>query len=201
MPVPEKTKKYFEKDKLELQIDRCASRKDPTALDYQQVQTVADIETKLDLYRWGAREMSARQLRQEQHQSSRLAEHMSIEGDPRPHNLCDAHAIVSGAHKRAAQQRALLASLKLRVDDPLNGCWLPRNTASIQSMPRTLRSAVPHSRIHRTNYYRWLDSELRPANVRSIEALKQRLKMIETRLQAGTQPAEVMEKAGRGKKS
>ncbi|MGI9283007.1 MAG: AHH domain-containing protein [Endozoicomonas sp.] len=201
MPVPERTKKYYEKDRLELQIDRCASKKDPTTFDYQQVQTVADIETKLDLYRWRAQDMSARELRKEHHQSSRLAEHMAIDGYPRPHSLCDAHAIVSGAHKRAAQQRALLASLKLRVDDPFNGCWLPRNTAAIQSMPRTLRSAVPHSRIHRTNYYRWLDSELRPASIRNVEVLKQKLKMVETRLQAGTQPKEVMEKASRGKKS
>ncbi|WP_425487764.1 AHH domain-containing protein [Microbulbifer rhizosphaerae] len=62
--------------------------------------------------------------------------------------------MVSGAHKGAATQRAIMAAIGMRIDDAHNGCWLPKNTAAISQMPRRLREAVPHSRIHRYDYMR-----------------------------------------------
>lgn len=97
--------------------------------------------------------MSPEELENEVHNSQRLGEFMAITGEPRPNRLCDPHAIISGGHTLAGELRGILAWFERRIDDPVNGCWLPRNTAAVKSMPRQLQNAVPHSRIHRIKYY------------------------------------------------
>lgn len=142
--------------------------------------------------------MSEKEKRDEAHQSARMAEHLMAVCDPRPHELCHAHAIVSGSHKGAATQRAIMAAVGMRIDDADNGCWLPRNTAAIAQMPKRLREAVPHSRIHRYNYYFWLDTLIDYDLIEDMESLTRALNMIEMRLQAGKQPEYVMNKKGVG---
>jgi len=134
---------------------------------------------------------------QEEHRSRLLAKHLTLSGDPRPNKFCHAHAIISGAHTLAAESRAILAWLGVRIDDPDNGCWLPENTAAKTRMPRRLMSAVPHSRIHRYNYYFWL-SQIISTTLKSQNQLRQALNMIEARLQAGTPPQYVMLPKGTG---
>lgn len=147
------SKKFHEMDRVDRAITDFAAIENPTVSDLNRVRTVAQVEEELDQYRAKGMDMTRAELAQEAHNSARLRKHMTISGDPCPHELCDAHAIVSGAHRLAAPMRAVFAWFKRRIDDPINGCWLPRNTVAQSQMPGHLRRAVPHSRIHRKAYY------------------------------------------------
>lgn len=199
MPLPKPRDKYYaEKDRLEHAIDAFAAKDDPTLSDLDAVSVIAQVESQLDVYRLEASAQSSKELRDESHESKRLAEYLALSGDPRPHPKTHAHAIVSGGHKEAARARAIMAWLKLRIDDPDNGCWLPENTASLANMPKRLKEAVPHSRIHRFNYYFWLNREINRSRTPNIRRLREVLSIISLRLQAGAQPSYVMMKKGQG---
>jgi hypothetical protein len=198
MALPRNDKKPYQKDRLDLAIDRFARLEKPTRSDLNLVKVTAQVERGLDKYRAAAMNMSIEELEDEDHQSSLLAHFLTMSGDPKPHSKCHAHAIVSGAHRYAAELRAVLAWLKLRIDDPDNGCWLPENTAAKAQMPARLRNAVPHSRIHRFNYYFWLNTLIDPAITSSQADLRRTLTMISTRLQSGSQPKYVMNRKGEG---
>ncbi|MCL6272144.1 AHH domain-containing protein [Sansalvadorimonas sp. 2012CJ34-2] len=198
MPVPVKDQPLHEQDRVERSIRNFAAIKKPTAVDIQRVAAIAQVETQLDVYRLAGKYKELDDLEEEEHQSKQLALHMALENDPRPHEECHAHATVSGVHKGAATQRAIIAWHRIRIDDPHNGCWLPRNTASLVKMPEHLRKAVPHSRIHRFNYYFWLDREINMNKIKSQKQLIKALDEIENRLQSGTQPGYVMNRKGVG---
>lgn len=191
-------KKIHEKDLLDHAIERFSALEKPAKSDLNLVRVFAQVERGLDEYRAKAKRMSVEELEDEQHRSSMLARFLDASGDPKPHPKCHAHAIVSGAHKYAAELRAILAWHKLRIDDPDNGCWLPENTAAKVLMPPRLKNAVPHSRIHRYNYYFWLNGHIDPALNSTQEGLRSTLRMVATRLQSGTQPAYVLNKKGVG---
>lgn len=160
-----------------------------------QVYITAQVEEGVALYRMAAEKMKLMEVRKEEHNSKKLAEKMEIMGDPRPHELCDAHAIISGAHVKAAALRLILAKYKRRIDDPLNGCWLPKNTKAKAYMPERLKNAMPHSRVHRYQYYLWLNSIFRPSNIKGQKNLDQLLVEVSFKLQTGSFPPEVMLKA------
>lgn len=195
--LPE-NKPYALKDKVTRSVDIFASIDNPTQDDLNRVKVIAQIESGIEAYRTAGAQMGADQLEDEAHQSKRLALFMSSSCNPRPHPLCHAHAIVSGAHKYSAELRGMLAWLKVRIDDPDNGCWLPENTAALAHMPKYLSNAVPHSRIHRYNYYFWLNQRINPNTMREQTKLRDELRMIATRLQSGKQPPYVMNKKGIG---
>lgn len=192
MAPPRKNIKYYQKDHLDLAIDRFAALKRPTIGDLNRVEIAAQIQAGLNAYRAQAKDMSPDELLDEVHDSRLLGQFMAAGGDPRPHPLCDAHAIVSGGHTGAARIRAVLAWFQRRIDDPINGCWLPRNTAAKSQMPRHLASAVPHSRIHRKGYYSWLQGLISLTTVKTEEALEQALRMARHALQSSTFPGYVM---------
>ncbi len=170
-------------------IDEFAQKDKPTQADMNNVAVSASIQLGLDKYRKAAETMSRLELRSEKHDCNRLARFLEATGQPRP-NRCHAHAIVSGAHKEAAQLRAVLAWLKLRIDDPDNGCWLPENTAAT---PHPLfPKAVPHSRIHRYHYYAWLNRIINSQFISNQANLRQALKLIAQQLQERTFPPYVM---------
>ena len=198
MPIPVSPKPYAFKDKVEITIDQFAALENPTQGDLNYVKAVAQVEQQLGLYRKRGDGLEEEILEEEEHQSKILAAFMAASGDPRPSKLCHAHAIVSGAHKDAAELRATIAWLKLRIDDPHNGCWLPRNTAAKAEMPKRLRNAIPHSRIHRYNYYFWLNRVINPVATNTRKKLVEVLNMVELRLQAGKTPPYVMSKKGEG---
>lgn len=187
-------KPYALKDRVERAIDIFAANDNPTQSDLDKVKTTAQIEVELDVYRASVHKMSLNELDDEVHQSARLALFMAASCNPRPHPLCHAHALISGAHKHAAELRAVMAWLRMRIDEPENGCWLPKNTAAKTQMPRRLSNAVPHSRIHRYNYYFWLNQLINPSTTDTKEKLRSALKMIAARLQSGKQPTYVMNK-------
>ncbi len=185
---------YALKDKVERSIDIFAAKDKPTQSDLNMVKVTAQVESGIDAYRTAADKMSPDELEDETHQSKRLALFMANSCDPRPHPRCHAHAIISGAHKHAAELRAVMAWLRMRIDDPKNGCWLPENTAAKAHMPSHLANAVPHSRIHRYNYYFWLNRIINPNTTKTQTKLGDELRMIANRLQSGSQPTYVMNK-------
>lgn len=191
MPHPERPKRFDEKDRVDQTIDEFAALEEASQGDLNKVAVAAQIQTKLDDYRAKAAGMTTDEFRNEAHQSARLGEFIG----PRPHPRCHAHAIVSGGHPRAAQTRAMLARLKMRIDDPHNGCWLPENTAAKREMPAALKDAVPHSRIHRNGYYFWLDTVINLMSTTNTEQLVAALGNVKTRLQASTMPDYVMLRA------
>ena len=111
--------------------------------------------------------------------------------------LCQTHAMVSGGHAEAAVLRLIMAWHKVRIDDPINGCWLPRNTAALSGMPTRLRNAVPHSRIHRYNYYQWLiNQELTDERTATKEDLYRALTQIAFKLQTSQFDPAIMKPKG-----
>ncbi|WP_103654492.1 AHH domain-containing protein [Agarilytica rhodophyticola] len=174
-----------------------AKKDKPTIADFAAVGTLGVMYDKLDQYRMEAMQMSTEQLKTEKHKSSRLAEHMRKSGDPRPSSRCDCHAIVSGGMRQAIEIRAVMAWLKVRIDDPVNGCWLPRDWDDRAHMPNHLRSAVPHRRIHHRQYYLWLASRINVRIIKNSDQLINALRMARRLLQSGAVPPSVMPRTGR----
>jgi len=197
MAIPPKNKQQYEKDLLDRAIDSFSSVEKPNKSDLNCVKAAAQVQAGINAYRAAAKNMSPEELEGESHNSKRLGDFMTITGDPRPHHLCDAHAIISGGHTLAGELRAILAWFERRIDDPVNGCWLPCNTASVVHMPRRLKNAVPHSRIHRKKYYEWLNNVISLHLIKDDAMLVQALKMVEFKLQTSTFPDEVMLPAGK----
>ncbi len=141
--------------------------------------------------------MTNTELENEKHNSTRLASHMRRGGHPRPSFRCDCHAIISGDHAKAILIRAVLAWLKVRIDDPVNGCWLPRDWDDRLHMPNYLRNALPHRRIHHKKYYDWLEHRISIMTIRTPEQLINALRLVRTCLQSGAVPPEVMPRTGK----
>lgn len=192
MPELNPAQKTYQKNRVDLAVDGFAKLEKPTIADLNKVGVIGQVQAGIDAYRTHAKNMQLAELENEKHNSSRLASHMSSTGDPRPHSLCDAHAIISGNHAHAARLRAVLAWFQIRIDDPHNGCWLPRNSAAKKHMPERLQNAVAHSRIHRKKYYEWLDTLVSLESIYDENMLIQKLTMIELKLQTSTFPARIM---------
>lgn len=171
--------------------------KKPTIADFMAFRTRAQVGDYLDKYRAQASNMTQNQLQAETHSSSRMAGYMRRVGDPRPSSRCDAHAIISGNHSDALMLRLLLAWAGIRIDDPFNGCWLPRDWDDRKYMPNYLRKGVPHRRIHHEEYYFWLNNKINPQNIKTPEALINTLRLIRVALQSGSVPPNVMPQTGR----
>lgn len=193
-------KPYAFKSRTELAIEKFAGKENPTEADLNMVLIAGQIEDGIAKMLghvkdgWG---MSRSELEKEVHVSQSLGERMALSNDPKPHRLCHAHAIVSGGHPKAVTLRAILAKFKVRIDDADNGCWLPENTEAKKHMPESLKYAVPHSRIHRNNYYFWLSSYIKMSNTKDERFLRFQLSMIEQSLKGGTFPPYVMEPASK----
>ena len=198
MPIPPHTLKAYEKTRVDHAIDAFAKLEKPTIADLHRVKVQAEVQCKIDEYRLDAIRLGKDKLETELHVPERMAQLMAASGDPRPAAAehCHCHAIVSGAHNDAAMIRAVLAWCMMRIDDPRNGCWLPRNTKARAHMPHWLANAAPHSRIHRNSYYRWLGDLINPMMVKSCDDLLQKLRMIRMRLQSGSLPKHILSEMG-----
>lgn len=194
MPLPEKQKRYHEKTLLELTIDQTsATGERPTHSDLNRAIAAAQVQAGLDRYRAAAKLMSDEELEAEKHDSARLSRHLEAAGQRRPQDV-HAHAIVAGTHANAAVLRVLMAYLRIRIDDPDNGCYLPKSTAATPHpwFPK----AVPHSRIHRYNYFFWV--RFRLEGITEEAPFRKGLQLIAQHLQEGTFPNYVMSKKGEG---
>lgn len=193
-------KPYAFKSKTELAVERYSNTENPTEVDLNMVLATAQVEEgikKMLCYIKDGTNMTRSELEKEVHISHKLGERMELANDPKPHEKCHAHAIISGGHPKAVTLRAILAKFKIRIDDPDNGCWLPENTAALKVMPQQLRKSVPHSRIHRNNYYFWLSSYIKIPNTNDDKFLRFQLAMIENALQKSSFPPYVMKPASK----
>lgn len=198
MPLPEYLVKHHEKTSVELTIDDVVKNSDGKWVPSQvnRVKIVASVQAGIDKYRsTGKTSMTEDDLENEKHDSGRLGEYLDATVMRRPPR-CHAHAVVSGNHAEAAELRVLLALYGMRIDDPHNGCWLPENTAATPhpAFPK----AVPHSRIHRFNYYFWLKVRLNEVVVKNEKLLIASLNFITQSLHEHTFPEYVMLKKGQG---
>jgi hypothetical protein len=111
-------------------------------------------------FRSDAQYMTPIQLLQELHSSTRLGMLLRADGHPRPAARWEAHHIVSGGHPEAMQSRTILADdeIKIRIDDPDNGCWMPKTKADAR--PSIYPNAIGHNRIHRELYYSWIQNSI-----------------------------------------
>jgi hypothetical protein len=174
-----------------------AKKDKPTIADFNALGTLGSVYDSLDRYRIKAQSMNRLELEAETHSSRRLSRNLTRAGDYRPSQRCDAHAIVSGGHRDAIVVRGVLAWLKMRIDDPHNGCWLPRDWADRYYMPNHLRNAVPHKRIHHEKYYQWLRNRIHPQAIKTPEQLILALRLTRVMLQSGQVPPSVMPQTGR----
>lgn len=192
-PVTHVHKHNHVKTKTDVAIEQIINNDKPlTQSDLNRVYTVAQTEPSYAKYRDAAKSMTESELRDEKHLSSRMAEFLRRSGDPRPHPLCDCHAIICGSHPRAAQLRLVLAKHGMRIDDIYNACWLPRNTKSLPHMPTRLRNAIPHSRIHRKNYFQFLSRRIRLLFIKNEDQLKSELKHVSFLLQSGAVTKDIL---------
>lgn len=122
---------------------------------------------------------------------------MRADGFPRPGPYWVAHAIIAGGHAESWALRVILAECEIGIDDPYNGCWLPARTKYTGQQPYP--KALPHSRIHRFNYYAWLN--IRFAGLRGrTDIMISKLLRTRTDLLYGSYPPEVMLKKGEWEK-
>ena len=192
MPNKQHPQYFSQNDKVERAIGNFANIERPTNCDLNHVSVIAQCQERLNDYRARAKDMTPEELEDEEHNSALLGRFMTTSGESRPHPLCDAHAIISGRHTGAARVRAVLAWFQRRIDDPINGCWLPRNTEAKLQIPSYLSNAVAHSRIHRKGYYRWLQNLVNLTTIQSEQGLEEILRMVKHHLQHSTFPCDVM---------
>lgn len=192
MAYYEPPKPYYLKDRREVAIDLFTSKSNISRADYMALRSVDQVEETLDIYRQEAGLMSRKVLRDEEHNSQVLGKFMNKNGKPYPGGNCDAHAIVSGSHSGATPMRGILARAKIRIDDIRNGTWLPHRTADTPHPKMPM--AVPHSRIHRNGYYRWLGFEFDTLDIENMteQDVERLLKGIEYDLKFSSFPDYVM---------
>ena len=135
----------------------------------------------LSKYYAGALTMNKSDFLAEKHNSRRLGRHLRYVGQKCSINTA-AHAIVSGAHEAAAAARKILAKWKIRIDDPDNGVFLPRDS---RYMPHPeLKDAVNHAELHTEEYYINITAMLRQAT--SEQECRETLRLIAQCLIDGT---------------
>lgn len=161
--------------------------------DKNKIFVAAQVMEGLEKYRNDGDRMNTESIRSEDHKSERLRKHLKERFGFEP-NDCHAHAIVSGRQPLAAVMRAAMAQLGIRIDDADNGCWLPENTAATPHP--VFPAAPPHSRIHRYNYYFWINSKLQ--GVENVWAFRSRLNVLSKQLYTGKMEPYVLLKKGDG---
>lgn len=192
MPTSKDFTPFYLKDKVDRAIDLFAAKALPTQHDLNQITTAAKVQKGIDNYRAKAKNMTYDEFINEKHRSRRLAKMLARDGEPRPSKRCDAHAIVSGGHRFADTARGIMARFGMRIDDPDNGCWLPRGEEDKIYMPPHLRNAVAHNRIHREAYYGWLQTLINRVLIHDITDLTRTLKMVKLRLQSSALPSRII---------
>ena len=195
MPVPKAETKYYEKDAVNRTIDNIINTLEGelNESDFNKVACAASVQSGIEQYRQTHNEKQDLALCSNEHKSDRLGRHLEDKFGPRPPRV-HAHAIVAGKHRYAATLKLRMAKLGIGVDDVDNGCWLPENTAATPH-PQ-MKSAPPHSRIHRYNYYFWIFFRMK--QIADTDKFRKALKLTALELYQGSFPKYVMLKKGLG---
>lgn len=123
----------------------------------------------LSTYISDAHKMSAEELMGEAHNSQRLGEFLACQGYSKPSDEFEAHALVSGAHPRAAVAREIIAQFKIRIDEPTNGLWLPNYKRHLCQNPEYSNAHRPvHRKVYYLNITACLEQAMNPLHARAI---------------------------------
>jgi hypothetical protein len=161
------------------------------------ISCLASVDATLLKYYEEASDWKTIDFRNENHCSTKLGKNMERAGKKNPYpprpgkpheapNRIEAHHIIPGDDKRfekAVVLRARLARAKVRSDDPDNGVWLPKTP---RDKHPDFPKAVPHRRIHREGYYRFLSGIF--LRERSPVMFRVKLNLVGQQLQAGDTP-------------
>lgn len=152
-------KEYIEVDELDFRLGLTDLLSVHGKIDRETSQLINRVieETKLRAMRDALRtyvkegkNMSMKDLIDENHSSKRLGEFLRTEGYSRPDTNFEAHALVSGGHSRAKVAREILAQFNIRIDEPANGLWLPNYKRNLKLYTDYNHS---HRTVHRKVYY------------------------------------------------
>jgi hypothetical protein len=135
----------------------------------------------LSEYQAVAKSMTPSEFKGEPHKPSRLSRHLKATGIKRPPNVA-AHAIVSGDKPEAKAARKILAKWKIRIDDPDNGVFLPRDVRFIPHPD--LPDAANHAKVHTDEYYVNITAMLEQTT--SARGCRDVLRLIAKELKDGT---------------
>jgi len=186
----QKARKELQKALKKLQIDRLAALGQAT------------VQMNLDTYRKALKptESDSRSNKavlrgamalEKHHPTKVLAKYMEDAGLTKPDNCFTAHHIVqgTGCTQFAAESRIDLHFHGVRINDPLNGAWMPRYIEHKGHPAMPLANA--HAEIHTYNYEHWVHGETH--HIMNEQAFKNRLKELRCQLRDGAQPDYVTE--------
>lgn len=156
--------KSLTKTHLDQVIEQTINKQERKLTDAEIVSLAAKLYSQIMLkstmqalsclsgYYADSKHMSRQELLSEKHKPKRLSRYMKATGQTRHSNVA-AHAIVSGGHTNpeAKAARRILARWKIRIDDPDNGVFLPRDSRYVPHM--NMPEAVTHSELHTREYY------------------------------------------------
>lgn len=192
---------------LSKEEERKAQRELQKLLKQLQIERLAamgqaSVQLNLDQYRAALRpaDSDTRQQKailrgamglEKHHPTKVLAKYMQEHGPAKPDKCFVAHHIVQGkgCTQFAAESRIDLHFHGIRINDPVNGAWMPRfiEHKGHPAMP----NSNAHSEIHTKNYEHWVHSETH--HIMSEQAFKDKLKSIRHQLRDGAQPDYVTE--------
>lgn len=118
--------------------------------------------------------------------SAILGNHLRAAGQARHGANWEAHHIVCSRHPSHASARLKLFAY-MGINDPINGCWLPKKHADAKST--IYPNAVGHAYIHTNKYAAWVGRRLRGANGK-IGILNE-LRRIKEKMQNAKQESDV----------
>ncbi|MDH5180868.1 MAG: AHH domain-containing protein [Gammaproteobacteria bacterium] len=181
-----------------------------------RLKNIAALQVKLDSYRRSSSDMTLidRNVEAAKTDNSKtLGENLIAYGKFKTNEYFEAHHIVCSRHSSHASSRfILLRNYKLtdeekrelgndpyleysyRINDPDNGCWLPKKHKYAQGTPYS--NAVGHHYIHTNKYANWVHNTL--LNSRSKKVVQGRLLIIEMKLLSMTweKAQEILTKKG-----
>ena len=165
------------------------------------IECLAQVDAGLMKYREDAKGWKTSNFAREAGNSELLGKNLGMNGMPCPipkkpgkkaeaPDRVEAHHIIPSNDNRfpkAATLRARLARAKVRIDDADNGVWLPKT--SRDRLPAH-KQALPHRRIHREGYYRFLSGMF--ITEKNSFMFRIKLSTVATMLQNGDVPEWVM---------
>ncbi len=173
------------------------------SLLYSHLKVVAQLEDRiasasLKQYRAKAAQMQHDELFNENGKASTLKRYMKHAGVVTP-KYCHAHHIVPSNEILAFQTRVLLAMHKIRINDEINGVALPSSQKVIDNnlVNVSHKNRVPHLNLGKNSYIKgWLNQKINIINTPTKESVKFQLRLMQFRMETGTHPRYITEKAG-----
>lgn len=155
-----------------------------------KLENLSDLQIRLDAYREKHLTSSPIDKAKEAKQSGNsqtLGHHLRAVGQFKPNDRWHAHHIVCSRHSSHAAARLMLFAY-LGINDPFNGCWLPKKHADANGT--VMADAVGHTYLHTNDYAKWVGRSLRPA--RNKTGMINRLMNLRMKLQSGKRQKDVI---------